>query len=259
MSKYYVLSNAAGLIRTNKFQDKEDAICVASYRAEQTGFPIKIYEMDTEVVGVRACVLVCNPDGSSGRPEAAENEIQTGGHEVTFKNDSQAHMLLSAYRYIPVTTLHLVQEADERVVTEIEAKTGVDVGLFDAHTLHAYTEVPAKIKEIEAFLGEKKISISRVVEAAADTVGVVTAARKAHQAARSMRLPELSARASSRFGGDFKFKSHCEWIEREGKSPKIAVYVDGQKAGEASSEREAAGIIQDEAERQFKRFIKKEL
>jgi hypothetical protein len=265
MAKFYTLSHAAGLVRSNKFHDKADAVCVGSFRAESTSYPVKIFEHDD--AGDRKCVLVCNPDGSVEKPKAMGHKpIDTSGsHEGGVPNESGAHILFASYQDKPLTTFYLKAEVSEQAARAIEQSCGVELGLYDPQTLHAYTDSSDKLKEIESKLSEAKIEIDRISDASIGNVTTasveqVMAARKAHQAARDSRMPELKVRATVKFGSAFKFSAHCEMVKQSGdKSPRVAVYVDGTKIGEAKNEREAGNMMAEEAERALGKFLKKEL
>ena len=265
MSTYYTLHNAAGLIRTNKFLEKADAICVGTFRAEFLQWPIKILE-HTEP-GDGKCILVCNPDGSVEEPQGAGYKTADLGNAASgLKNSSEAYILLSSFDDSPITTFYLKTDLTESTVGEIEKTLGVDLGLYDPRTLHAYTEEPSHIKALEEKLAEASVEIDRVVDptfkkvAQQTQAALVEAARKGHVEARKERLPELSVRASMKYGGKLRFQGHCEMVPaKDNKPPKIKVFIDGSPAGEVKSDREAAKIIADHAEKEFKKFLKKEL
>ena len=263
MSKFYTLSYAAGLIRTNKFNEKSDAICVATFRAQDLKYPIKIYEHDEEMN--RECVLICNPDGSVEKPKGAGLVLVDLGNSSGFENKNQAHILLSNYEdETKLTTFFLKTAVSEAQVQGIESSTGVDIGMYDEHTLHAYTDDSSKIKAIEDKLCEAGLEIDSYAEASLGkhkALGsLVTAARKGHKMARANRMPELRVRSNNKFGGGFKFHGYCEMKESDGKKPPmIAVYCDGSKVGEVKSERDAARLISESAEKAFSKFLKKEL
>jgi hypothetical protein len=263
MQKFYTISFAAGLIRSNKFMDKADAVCVASNRAEQLGLPVKIYEHKDEPAN-RVCVLICNPDGTAKKPEGAGYEVVETDHNSGARNNDQAHILLSSYDEQPITTVHLKKDISESLAAQMEKDLGVDIGLYDPQTLHVYSQDSDKIKALEAKLSESSLEVDRITEHMVKRnrtqAEAVTSARKAQLKARSSQLPELSARASMRNGGGFKFNAHCEMHDGTDKaSPKIAVYIDGSKVQEVKSKHEAAEIISEEAVKAFNKFIKKEL
>lgn len=263
MKPFYTVSFAAGLIRSNKFMDKADAICVASNRAEQLGYPIKIYEHKDDPAN-RTCVLVCNPDGSAKKPEGAGYEVVENDHSSGARNNDQAHILLSSYDEQPLTTFHLKKEMSESLAAQMEKDLGVDVGLYDPMTLHVYSQDTDKIKACEAKLAESALEVDRMTEHTVKrnrtTAQAVTAARQAQLKARASLLPELSVRSSVRNGKGFSFKGHCEQHDGTEKAPpKIAVYIDGAKVREVKSKHEAAEIIKDEAIKAFGKYIKKEL
>lgn len=260
MQTFYTLSNAAGLIRSNKFIDKADAICVASTRAEQLGLPVKILE-HSEEPGNYKTVLVCNPDGSVCKPEGVGYEIVENDHDSGVKNLDKASILLSSYDDKPVRTFYLKNELSESMMGQLEKDLGVEMGLYDPQTLHAYTEDSNKIKAIETKLAEASIEVDRVTEhmVKKHRAEAVQAARQAQMKVRSARLPEMSCRASSRLGGGFKFNAHCEILEANvGKKQRIAVFVNGHQEAEARDEHEAEQIISDAAKTAFSKFLKKE-
>jgi hypothetical protein len=273
MAKFYTLSNAAGLIRSNKFNDKADAICVGSFRADYLNLPIKIWEHDT-IASYQdektKCVFVCNPDGTVEKPEGVGYEMTDLGNSSSgLLNKNGAHILLSNYEDHPLMTFYLRKQGlSEAQVASMEKELGVELGLYDPQTLHAYTSEAKKIRDIEAKLAEAGVEVDRMSEAsfqrAAETIdditsAVVTAARKGHKMARASQLPELSLRGSNKFGGSLKFKAHCEMENGDGKkAPKIKVYVNGSQVGEVKSDREASKLIADEAESAVKKFLRKE-
>lgn len=260
MQTFYTLSNAAGLIRSNKFLDKADAICVASTRAEQLNLPVKIYE-HKEHPANHEVILVCNPDGSVNKPEGAFYEMVENDHDSGVKNFDKASVLLSSYETAPVRTFYLKNELSENLLSQLEKEVGVPLGLHDSQTFHAYTEDAAKVKDLETKLAEASIEVDRVTESVfkKHRSQAVLAARKAQLKARAARLPELTCRVSSKLGGGLKFNAHCELLEGEGKkAPIIAVYVNGKKEAEVKSPQEAQQIIADAAEDAFSKFLKKE-
>ena len=261
MQTFYTLSNAAGLIRSNKFLDKADAICVASTRAEQLALPIKILE-HTEEPGNYKTVLVCNPDGSVCKPEGVGYEIVENDHDMGVKNLDKASILLSSYDDKPVRTFYLKKEMPEAMLGQFEKDLGIQMGLYDAQTLHAYTEDSDKIKALESKLAEASIEVDRVTEHTVKKhrAEAVLAARRAQMKARASRLPEMSCRASSKQGGGFKFNAYCEMVEasEKQKASRIVVFVNGHKEAEAKDEHEAEQIISDAAEKAFSKFLKKE-
>jgi hypothetical protein len=267
MQPYYRLSNSAGMVRSNKFADKADAICVATYRAESLAWPVKIYEHTVPGDSYGTCVLVCMPDGSAKAPVGSGLKMVDLGNETSgARNNDEAYMLLSAYDEMPITTFYLKSELSESLAAEMEKEFGVELGLYDPRTLHAYTEDSDKIKKLEGKLAEASVEVERVkdskvrkekLEASAE---LVTSARKGHMMARAARMPEMSVRASLKFGSGLRVQCHCEMVEAAGKNaPKIKVYADGRMVGEVKSEREASAIMSDYAERAFQKFLKKEL
>jgi hypothetical protein len=265
MQTFYTLSNAAGLIRSNQFTDKADAVCVGTYRAEQLNLPVKIFEHQPGADQV--CVLVCMPDGSAKAPVGGGMKI----HEIDnlssgSKNIDESYMLLSSYEDMPLTTYYLKSDLSETLAQEMEKEFGLELGLYDPKTLHAYSDDTDKLKKLESKLAESSVEIERVkdskvrkerLEASAD---LVEAARKGHKLARSARMPEMSVRASSKFGSGLRMQCHCEMVEEGGgKSPKIKVYADGRPIGEVRDEREASAVMSDYAQRAFSKFLKKEL
>lgn len=273
MAKFYTLSNAAGLIRSNKFLDKSDAICVGSFRADYLNLPIKIWEHETiasyEDEGTKV-IFVCNPDGSVEKPKGTGYEmVDLGNSSSGSLNKNAAHILLSNYEDHPLMTFYLKKQGlSEAQVASMEKEIGVDLGLYDPQTLHAYTNEAKKIRDIETKLAEAGVEVERMSEASFQrtaekiddvTSAVITAARKGHKMARASQLPELSLRGDNKFGGKLRFKAHCEMVEGDGKkTPKIKVYVEGAQVGEVKSDREASRLIADEAEAAFKKFIRKE-
>lgn len=263
MKPFYTLSHAAGLIRSNKFLDKADAICVGSFRAQYLDFPVKIFEHDEE--GERKTLLVCNPDGSVEKPQALAHEtIDYGQMHNSFRNSDQAHVVFASYGDKPRTTYYLKSALAETKVKEIETKAGCELGLFDNTVVHAYTDDAGQLKLVEEGLSEAGVEIEKVrensSEAVAASLETVVAARKAHQAARQSNFPEMRIRANLRGGNSFRFTAHCELVPGDGtRSPYVVVYADGRKVGEAKSERDAASVIRQEAERAFSRYLKKEL
>lgn len=271
MQTYYTLSHAAGLIRNNKFDDKADAICVGTFRAETLALPVKIYEhkLDKETDQMEAkCVLVCMPDGSAKAPEGQGMETvnQNANDTSGSRNMDESYMLLSNYEEMPITTYYLKSELSEAQAKTLEQDLGVELGLYDSKTLHAYTEDSAQLRNLESKLAEASVEIESVKDAKVKkekleaATELVEAARKGHLMARSQRLPEFSVRASLKFGGGVRIQCHCEMVEGSDKSsPKIKVYADGRQIGEVKSEREASALMADYAQRTFAKFIKKEL
>jgi hypothetical protein len=274
MAKFYTLHSAAGLIRSNKFDDKGDAICMGSFRAEYLNFPVKIYEHTEDLE--QTCILVCNVDGSVEKPKGMGSEVQDLGNLAGVPNRQAANILLSAFDEEPLTSFRLKGNISESQVADLEKAVGCDIGMVTENSFNAFTQDPKKVHQIETKLSEWSLELDDVMEAslkrnkthaaieASEVIEqeaeIVTAARKAHLAARANRLPELRVRASMKFGGGHKFVAHCETMDAQGKkAPRIAVHVDGSKVGEAKDEREASRIIADHAERSFSKFIKKEL
>jgi hypothetical protein len=262
MKPFYTLSNSAGLIRSNKFIDQADAICVGTFRAESLNVPVKILEHKERGDGIP--VLICMPDGSVQPPVNAK--VMDSGHGGGSLNASESFMLLSAYDEMPITTFYLKSELSESLAGEMEKEFGIELGLYDPRTLHAYTEDSDKLKKLESKLAEASVEVERVKdskirrEKLEATTELVEAARKGHKMARAARLPEMSVRASSRFGSGLRVQCHCEMEDgSDKKAPRIKVYADGQQIGEVKSEREAAQVMSDFAERAFSKFLKKEL
>jgi len=265
MQKFYTLSNTAGLIRSNKFNDKADAVCVGTYRAEMLNLPVKVFEHDESKE--MTCVLVCMPDGSAAPPQGeGYKTAELGNSSSGSTNESQAYVLLSAYDEKPITTFYLKSAVSEALASQMEKEFDVEIGLYDEQTLHAYTEDSGKIRKIESKLAESSIEISRLkdsvvrrekVQAATE---LVEAARKAHKMARASQMPEMSVRASSRFGSALRMNCHCEVIPgNDKKSPVVAVYADGQRLGEAKDARGAARLMSEHATREFSKYLKKEM
>jgi len=266
MKTFYRLSNSAGLIRSNTFHEKVDAICVATYRAEQLGLPIKIYEHSDTTGADGICVLVCQPDGSAKAPVGAGKEVVDLGNAPGAENRSEAYMLLSAYDEMPMTTYYLKSDLAEAMAGSIEKELGVELGLYDPKTLHAYTEDASKLKAIEGKLAEASVEIERVKDSKARkeklqaATELVEAARKGHVAARASRMPEISIRASQRFGSGLRVQCHCELVQAgKNEQPKIRVYADGRSIGEVRDEREASAAIAEYVTRSVQKFIRKEL
>lgn len=264
METYFTLSNAAGLIRSNKFIDKADAICVASYRAETLGLPVKLFEHKEPGDGV--CILICMPDGSVKAPQGAGMKTADLGNASSgAKNASEAYMLLSSYEEMPITTFYLKGELSETLAQQLEKDLGIELGLYDANTLHAYTEDSSKLKSIESKLAEASVEIERVkdskvkrerLQAAAE---LVEAAKKARHI-KASSLPSMTVKASSQLGKDLKLNCHCETVTgSNGSSPKIIVYGDGVALATVKNDREAARVMADYAEKCFAKFLKKEL
>jgi hypothetical protein len=270
MVKFYTLSSSAGLIRTNKFAEKKDAICVGSYRAEFLNLPVKIFAHDE--AGDQECILVCNPDGSAEKPQGLGSEPQDlGNASMGVSNREAAHILLAAFDEEPVTTFRLRSSISESQVQALEKAAECDIGMVSAETFNAFTQDPKKVHQIETQLAAWSLELDDIVDAslkrnkahaAAEAVETITAARKGHLAARASRLPELRVRASSRFGNDHKFMAHCEMgaaKEKDKKAPAIHVHVDGVKVGEAKDEIGAKKMIAEHAEKSFSKFLRKEL
>lgn len=270
MQTYYRLSASAGMIRSNKFMEKSDAVCVATFRAESLQWPVKIYEHKPEDANSNGvCVLICMPDGSVKAPVGsgmASQGVDLGNASSGAKNMSESYMLLSAYDEMPITTFYLKSDLSESLAGEMEKEFGIELGLYDPKTLHAYTDDSDKIRKLESKLAEASVEIEHVkdskmrkekLEAASE---LVEAARKGHQMARAARMPEMSVRASLKFGSGLRLQCHCEMVGAEGNNaPKIKVYADGRMISEVKSDREAAAVMSEYAERAFKKFLKKEL
>jgi len=277
-TKFYTLHNAAGLIRTNKFNDKKDAICIGTFRAEFLNLPIKIYEHDGE--GNQECVLVCNLDGSVEKPQALGREMNDLGNAAGVDNRKQANLLLAAFDEQPITTFRLKGNSiSETQFNELEKSTGCDIGMVSSESFNAFTQEPKVIHQIETKLSEWGLELDDILETelkrnkthaaleatepSASVEGeVVTSARKAQLAARSKRLPEFRCRAASKFGGRHTLIAHCEMgpEDKEGKkSPKIHVHVNGSKVGEVTDERQASRLIAEHAEKEYSKYLRKEL
>lgn len=262
MNTFYTLSASAGLIRSNRFDDQADAICVGTFRAESLKLPVKILEHKERGDGIP--VLICMPDGSVCPP--MNDKVTDVGHGGGSLNESESYQLLSAYDEMPITTFYLKSDLSETLAGEMEKEFGIELGLYDPKTLHAYTEDSDTLKKLEGKLAEASVEIERVkdskirrekLEAAAD---LVEAARKGHKMARAARMPEMSVRASSRHGKALRVQCHCEMVDgSDKKGPRIKVYADGQPIGEVKNEHEASQIMADYAERAFSKFLKKEL
>ena len=269
MSKFYTLHSAAGLIRSNKFNEKADALCVGSFRAEYLNFPIKIYEHDNCADIDKVCVLVCNPDGSVEKPKSLGKTIQDLGNTEGVPNRESAHILLAAFDEQEITTFSLKGAITESQVAELEKAVNCDIGMVADDSFNLYSQDPKTIHEVESKLSEWGLELGKVAEAsikknkaeaAAEAGEVITAARKGHMQARASRLPELRVKASMKFGGGHRFVAHCEMAPGDGKkSPAIAVFVDGCKVGEAKDDRSASRLISDHAEKAFAKFLRKEL
>jgi hypothetical protein len=265
MEKYYTLSSAAGMIRSNVFESQEDAICVGSFRASELALPVKIFEHAER--GEGTCVLICMPDGSVKKPEGLGRVSPDMGNEKSgFSNASEAYMLLSSYDAMPITTYYLKSDLSESAAQAIEKELGVEMGLYDPRTLHAYTEDSNKLKSLEEKLTEASVEVEVIrnskskpekIQAAAE---LVEAARKGHKMARASRMPEMTVKASSKFGGGLRVNCHCEMVEgSDSGAPKIKVYGDGEMLGEVKSEVQASRLMAEYAQKAFAKFLKKEL
>lgn len=265
MEIFYTLSNSAGMIRSNKFIDKGDAICVGTFRAEQLNVPVKILEHAERGDGIP--VLVCMPDGSVKPPVGSGMKIvDLGNASSGALNSSEAFMLLSSYDEMPLTTFYLKSELSETLAGDMEKEFGVELGLYDPRTLHAYTEDADKIRKLESKLAEASIEVEQVKdsklrkEKLQASTELVEAARKGHKMARAARMPEMAVRASLRNGSGLRIQCHCELAEGSAEtSPKIKVYADGRMIGEVKDERSASALMADYAQRAFSKFVKKEL
>jgi len=264
MKPFFRLGSEAGMIRSNTFETKEDAILMGTYRAYARGIPMRIYFHDDETPSDGNLLLVCNVDGSVEKPEGLGRNPVDLGNQSGFRNLDEANVVFASYGNQPLTTYYLKDDASESIVSEIEKATGVEMGLYDPETIHCYTDDANKLKQIEDKLSEAGVEIDRYAQATLASTGavseIVTAARKAQTKARESRLPEFSVRSSSRFGGGFKYKAHCELQAATGKKPPmIHVYGDGEKIGEVKNDREAARLMGDHAQRAFAKYLRKEL
>lgn len=265
MQIFYTLSNSAGLVRSNKFLDKADAICVGSYRAEALNVPVKILEHAERGDGIP--VLVCMPDGSVKPPVGSGMKtVDLGNASSGALNSSESYMLLSSYDELPLTTFYLKSELSETLASEMEKEFGVELGLYDPRTLHAYTEDADKIKKLESKLAEASVEVEQVKDSKVKkerlqaSTELVEAARKGHKMARAARMPEMAVRASLRSGSGLRIQCHCELAEGTvASSPKIKVYADGRMIGEVKDERQASALMSEYAHRAFSKFLKKEL
>lgn len=266
MKTFYTVGSVAGLIRSNKFLEKADAIAIGSFRAEQKAMPVKIFEHKDHPAN-KKCILVCNPDGSVGKPKGVGYDMVAADHHSMVPNNDHAHVLLSASVEkdggIAMTALYLKSPISEYTVAAIEHETLVSIGLYDDRMLHCYTEDSDKIKEIEGALLKASVEIDRVakhrIKAGATTI-VESAARKAQNRARQANLPECSTRASVRAGRNLRVQCHCELFEgTDKKPPVIAVYADGSKIGEAKDDRQASRLISEHSHKAFSKFLKREL
>lgn len=276
MKAFFRLGSEAGMIRSNTFETEEDAVLMGTYRAYARGVPIRVYYHEDQLVTPDGVLLVvCNVDGSVGKPEAVGREPVDLGNQPGFRNRDQANVVFASYGDQPLTTYYLKDEASESVIAGIERATGVEMGLYDPETLHCYTGDTAKLKQIEDHLAKAGVEIDHYAASATlASVGgvgeIVTAARKAHTAARESRLPEFSVRANNRFGTGHKYRAHCELhpgketvAAKDGKKkttpPTIHVYSDGEKVGEVKNEREAARLMGEHATKAFAKYVRKEL
>lgn len=266
MKTFYTLSAAAGLIRSNKFLEKADAVAIGSFRAEQRNMPIKIYE-HKDTPADKKCILVCNPDGSVGKPKGVGYAMVDADHHSMVPNSDHANVLLLAateQTETPMTALYLKSPIAEHAVAEMEHEFDVAIGLYDDRVLHCYTEDADKLKQIEAQLTKASVQVDRVtkhrIKASEEKTIVESVARKAAMRARAANLPEISARASVRAGRNLRVQCGCELFEgTDKKPPTIHVYGDGRKIGEAKSDREAARLMSDYSHETFGKFLKKEL
>lgn len=267
MKTFYTLSAAAGLIRSNKFLEKADAVAIGSFRAEQRNMPIKIYEHKGSPAD-KKCILVCNPDGSVGKPKGVGYEMVDADHHSMVPNSDHAHVLMlastEAQPETPMTALYLKSPIAEHAVAEMEHTLDVAIGLYDDRVLHCYTEDAEKIAEIEAHLTKASVQVDRVtkhrIKSSEEKTIVESVARKAAMRARAANLPEVAARASVRAGRTLKVNCACELFEgTDKKPPMIHVYGDGRKIGEAKSDREAARLMSEYSHETFGKFLKKEL
>lgn len=274
MKTFYTLSAAAGMIRSNKFLEKADAISIGSFRAEQRNMPITIWEHKNTPAD-KKCILVCNPDGSVGKPKGVGYKLVNADHHSMVPNSDHANTLIGSsvekpeededkIVETPMTALYLKSPIAESQVADIEHALDVPIGLYDNRMLHCYTEDAGKINAIETALAAASILIDRVsrhrIKAAEGTTIVESAARKAHARARAANLPELAGRASIRAGRTHRVQCHCELFEgTDKKPPVIAVYADGKKIGDAGDERGAKRLISEHSSKAFSKFLKKEL
>lgn len=271
MKTFYTLSSAAGLICTNKFLQKADAIAIGSMRAEMRGLPVKVFE-HKEHPANKKCILVCNVDGSVEKPKGKGYEVVEQDHHAGVPNNDNAHVLLSASAKsggdddleIPkrsIANIYLKSSVPENVISKIENELGIWMGLYDDRILQVYSPDARKLKQVETKLSEASVEVSRITHHTIKaSTPITSSSRKAAQKARAAGLPEFSCRASVGAGKALKVNCHCEMFEGdESKSPTIVVYGDGQKLGEVKSEREANRLMADYAERMFGKFLKKEL
>jgi hypothetical protein len=279
MKTFYTLGPTAGLIRNNKFLEKADVIAIATFRAEQRGMPIKIFE-HIDSPANRTCILVANPDGSVEKPsgkfaqgnysdpkaKASDRDaIVEPDHHQMVPNQDSAHLLLASAEEKKLTAIYLKSNVSEYAISQIEHELGVEMGLYDDRVLHCYTEDADKLKAIETKLSEASVEVDRVTHhvvkaSAEEPIPVISSMRKAAMRARAAMLPELSARAAVRAGRNFRVYCHCELYDGgENKPPMIIVFGDGQRLGEAKSERDAARMMSSYADRAFSKFLRKHL
>lgn len=267
MKPFYRLGPEAGLVRSNTFEKEDDAVLMGTYRAYARGVPIRVYLHEEKSDDSNGdCILVCNVDGSVEKPQAVGREMVDLGNQSGATNRDQAHILLASYGNMPLTTYYLKGQANESIVSEIEKATGVELGLYDAETIHCYSDDSTKLKVVEQKLAEAGLEIEHYAHAtlasteAEGVAEIVTAARKAHQRARASKLPELSVKSNSRHGGGYRYSGHCELMEgSDKKAPMIHVYADGEKIGEVKSDRDAAKLMSDHAHKSFAKYLRKEL
>ncbi len=262
MKPFYTLSQTAGLIRSNKFTEKVDAITIASHRAQVRAMPIKIYEHKDSPAD-KKCILIANVDGSVEKPKGYGDRIVEPGHNSTARNLDQAHLLMASTAKA-FTTIYLKNQISEYQVANIEHLVQCAIGLYDNRVLHVHSEDSAMIKKIEAELTTAKIEIDRtskhVIEAGvAGKEPVMSSARRAAARAKAASLPELSTRASVRAGRNHKIQCACELYENGKEAPVIAVFADGKKIAEVRSDVEAARAMSQYATSAFGKFLKKEL
>lgn len=265
MKTFYTLSSTAGLIRSNKFIEKADAIAIGSFRAEQRQMPIKVYEHKDSPAN-KKCILVCNVDGSVEKPEGSGYKLVEADHDAMVPNVDSAHVLLASTQdKKSMTALYLKSSVDEYTIAQLEHELGVSMGLYDDRVLHCYTDATDILSKIEAKLAEASVQIDRMtkhqVRASTDATKVESSARKAALRARAANMPEISARAYARAGGrGTKIYCCCELFDgTPGQAPRIVVFGDGMRIAEVKSDREAARAMADYAERAFGKFLKKEM
>lgn len=257
MNKFYTLSYSAGFLRSNKFEEKEDAILLGSERAKLTGIPVKVFEYEDKE---SKTILVCNPDGSVHKPEGDRNRPFETGFDAGKDVASQSHLVLASYEDKRVTNFHLRAKFPETKLKELETTAGIAIGLYDDQFLIAYDQSPKAIAAVEDYLAKAGIEIDRVTyphykKKTESPIVVEAAAFKMPERG----LPKIKPVILS-FGTGSKVRQWiCEadtFLDSKTKKPRYLVKVNEVAVGSTTSYRTAVKLMNQEAHDALERYLK---